>query len=113
MNDISQYPVFPWVLQDFSSDELDLTNERVFRDLRRPVGALDEDRLDHYRQKYYEIVRSDPDEHSQKPFMYSTHYSSSGITLYYLIRLFPAYILRLQTGGFGPADLSRSSIRRK
>lgn len=36
--------------------------------------------------------------------MYSTHYSSSGIVLYYLIRNIPSQILRIQYGGFGPAD---------
>ena len=36
--------------------------------------------------------------------MYTTHYSSSGIVLYYLIRNIPPQILRLQNGGFGPAD---------
>lgn len=28
-NDLTQYPVFPWVLADYTSDELDLTNPRV------------------------------------------------------------------------------------
>lgn len=40
----------------------------------------------------------------EEPYMYSTHYSSSGIVLYYLIRNIPSQILRLQNGGFGPAD---------
>ena len=30
-NDIAQYPVFPWILADYSSKELDLSQERVFR----------------------------------------------------------------------------------
>lgn len=28
-NDLTQYPVFPWVLADYTSDELDLSNPRV------------------------------------------------------------------------------------
>lgn len=28
-NDLTQYPIFPWVLSDYTSDELDLTNPRV------------------------------------------------------------------------------------
>ena len=43
--DITQYPVFPWVLSDYSSKELDLTNPKSFRDLSKPVGALTEARL--------------------------------------------------------------------
>jgi hypothetical protein len=38
--DLSQYPVMPWVLTDFTSRKLDLTNPRVFRDLSLPIGAL-------------------------------------------------------------------------
>lgn len=43
-NDISQYPVYPHVLQDFTSAFLDLTDPTIYRDLSKPVGkqvALD------------------------------------------------------------------------
>lgn len=36
-NDLSQYPVFPWILNDYSSNQLDLASERTFRDLTKPV----------------------------------------------------------------------------
>jgi hypothetical protein len=39
-NDLSQYPVFPWVLQDYTSATLDLTDPAVYRDLSRPMGWL-------------------------------------------------------------------------
>ncbi|CAN0355959.1 unnamed protein product, partial [Discosporangium mesarthrocarpum] len=35
-NDLCQYPVFPWVLSDYKSEELDLTDPSVFRDLSKP-----------------------------------------------------------------------------
>ena len=38
-NDLSQYPVFPWVLKDYSSPDLCLANPDVYRDLARPIGA--------------------------------------------------------------------------
>lgn len=44
-NDITQYPVFPWVLADYHSNKLDLSNENSYRDLRKPVGALNATRL--------------------------------------------------------------------
>lgn len=99
--DISQYPVMPWVLKQYSSSELDLENPRVYRDLEKPIGALNEDKLEKYKTKYYEVIKQNSDE---EPYMYTTHYSSSGIVLYYLIRNIPSQILRLQNGGFGPAD---------
>ena len=45
--DISQYPVFPWVIADYTSESLDLENPRsgTFRDLTKPIGALNPDRL--------------------------------------------------------------------
>jgi factor associated with neutral sphingomyelinase activation len=39
-NDLAQWPVFPWVLKDYTSRSLDLENEEVFRDLSKPMGAL-------------------------------------------------------------------------
>ena len=50
--DLSQYPVFPWVLSDWTSPELDLENPAVFRDLSRPIGALEPDRLEAFRERY-------------------------------------------------------------
>ena len=40
-NDLNQYPVFPWVLTNYDSEELDLTLPGNFRDLskvQRPLG---------------------------------------------------------------------------
>lgn len=40
-NDLNQYPVFPWVLTNYDSEELDLTLPGNFRDLSkvlRPLG---------------------------------------------------------------------------
>lgn len=45
-NDITQYPVFPWVLADYTSETLDLKKSATFRDLSKPVGALDPKRLE-------------------------------------------------------------------
>ena len=44
-NDLSQFPVFPWVLADFSSPSLDLACPAAFRDLAKPMGALSAARL--------------------------------------------------------------------
>lgn len=34
-NDLNQYPVFPWVLTNYDSEELDLTLPGNFRDLSK------------------------------------------------------------------------------
>jgi len=37
---LTQYPVFPWVIAEYSSETIDLHDSRVYRDLSKPVGAL-------------------------------------------------------------------------
>lgn len=41
----------------------------------------------------------------EKPYMYLSHYSTPGIVMYYLIRVVPSYILKLQNESVGgPPD---------
>jgi neurobeachin-like protein 1/2 len=39
-NDLSQYPVFPWIIADYTSENLDLKNPKSFRNLSKPVGVV-------------------------------------------------------------------------
>ncbi len=43
--DLTQYPVFPWVITDFDSEVLDLNDRSIFRDLSKPIGSLNKKRL--------------------------------------------------------------------
>lgn len=43
-NDLNQYPVFPWVLTNYDSEELDLTLPGNFRDLSKVPRRLQEGR---------------------------------------------------------------------
>lgn len=45
-NDLTQYPVFPWIIADYVSEILDLKKSATFRDLSKPVGALDPKRFE-------------------------------------------------------------------
>jgi len=51
-NDLNQYFVFPWILKDYSSGYIDLSNPDSFRDLSKPIGAINPDKLKRYRDKY-------------------------------------------------------------
>ncbi|OHT03934.1 hypothetical protein TRFO_28716 [Tritrichomonas foetus] len=53
-NNATQYPIFPWVLSDYSSENLDLSNEAVFRDLSKPSGALNSRKLQSLIEKMSE-----------------------------------------------------------
>ncbi|CAM8878100.1 unnamed protein product [Rhodiola kirilowii] len=106
-NDLTQYPVLPWVLADYTSNTLDFNKSATFRDLSKPVGALDSKRLEVFEDRYRNF--SDPDIPS---FYYGSHYSSMGIVLYYLLRLEPFTGLHrnLQGGKFDHADRLFHSI---
>ncbi|XP_061352489.1 BEACH domain-containing protein B, partial [Gastrolobium bilobum] len=106
-NDLTQYPVFPWVLADYSSEVLDYNRSSTFRDLSKPVGALDTKRFEVFEDRYRNFC--DPDIPS---FYYGSHYSSMGIMLYYLLRLEPFTSLHrnLQGGKFDHADRLFQSI---
>ncbi|KAM3569370.1 hypothetical protein VYU27_008529 [Nannochloropsis oceanica] len=51
-NDMTQNPVFPWVLVDWDSEELDFSNPATFRDLTKPMGALNSAREMEFRERY-------------------------------------------------------------
>ncbi len=51
-NDLNQYYVFPWVLLNCDTDVLDLTNPDNYRDLCKPVGALNKSQLEKCKKKY-------------------------------------------------------------
>ncbi|KAF3447262.1 hypothetical protein FNV43_RR12442 [Rhamnella rubrinervis] len=106
-NDLTQYPVFPWVLADYSSEVLDFNKSSTFRDLSKPVGALDLKRFEVFEDRYRNFC--DPDIPS---FYYGSHYSSMGIVLYYLLRLEPFTSLHrnLQGGKFDHADRLFQSV---
>ena len=44
-NDLTQYPIMPWIVADYSSPVLDLSSPATFRDLSKPMGALNPERL--------------------------------------------------------------------
>lgn len=51
--DLTQYPVFPWVLQDYTSEELqDLEDPSIYRDFTKPMGAMGERRATQYYDRY-------------------------------------------------------------
>uniref|UniRef100_A0A5B7ADS9 BEACH domain-containing protein C2 n=1 Tax=Davidia involucrata TaxID=16924 RepID=A0A5B7ADS9_DAVIN len=106
-NDITQYPVFPWILSDYSSKSLDLANPSSYRDLSKPIGALNFDRLKKFQERY-----SSFDDPVIPKFHYGSHYSSAGTVLYYLVRVepFTTLSIQLQGGKFDHADRMFSDI---
>ncbi|KAF2236002.1 beach-domain-containing protein [Viridothelium virens] len=111
-NDLTQYPVFPWVLSDYTCEELDLSDPRTFRDLSKPMGCQNPAREADFRERYKSFAEMGGDD--APPFHYGTHYSSAMIVTSYLIRLQPfvqSYLL-LQGGNFDHADRLFYSIEK-
>ena len=50
-NDLSQYPIFPWILKDYTSEKLDLNDPNVYRDLSKPIGVQSKKNEDYVRAK--------------------------------------------------------------
>jgi len=102
-NDVTQYPVFPWVLCDYTSETLNLSDHRIYRDLSKPVGALNPDRLAQLIERYNDL---DGFVSEEEKFLYGSHYSSPGVVLHYLVRQEPytSMHIALQSGRFDCAD---------
>ena len=83
-NDLNQYPVFPWVLKDYTSQTLNLADPEAFRDLSRPMGAQVQEQREVVSAMYEEFT----DPHIPK-FHYGSHFSTAGFVLYYLVRTQP------------------------
>ncbi|KAM4053027.1 lipopolysaccharide-responsive and beige-like anchor protein isoform 2-T2 [Anomaloglossus baeobatrachus] len=108
-NDLNQYPVFPWVITNYESEELDLTLPSNFRDLSKPVGALNPKRAAYFTERY----ETWEDEQVPK-FHYGTHYSTASFVLSWLLRIepFTTFFLNFQGGKFDHADRAFSSVSR-
>jgi hypothetical protein len=107
-NDLTQYPVFPWVLCDYTSPTIDLVDPGSYRDLSRPMGALTSERLKEFRSRYQTF-----DDDTIPKFLYGSHYSTAvGTVVHYMVRQFPFTKIHLayQDGHFDVADRLFSSV---
>ncbi|CAF0785781.1 unnamed protein product [Brachionus calyciflorus] len=108
-NDLSQYPIFPWILKDYTSENLNLNDESIYRDLSKPIGVQNKKFENYVREKYQ--LFEDPTG-SMRPFHYGTHYSNAANVMHYLVRLEPFTTLhiQLQSDRFDIADRQFYSI---
>lgn len=109
-SDLNQYPVFPWILADYTSETLDLDDACTYRDLSKPMGAQSKARAKVYRDRYDSWLNCIGDD--MVPFHYGTHYSSSAIVASYLVRLepFTKHFIKVQGGQFDHPDRMFHSI---
>jgi hypothetical protein len=95
-NDLSQYPVMPWIIADYHSLTLDLHDQATFRDLSKPIGALEPSRLAALKQRFKQMAElahdtqgetttSDTPRSTDAPFLYGTHYSTPAYVAHFLV----------------------------
>ncbi|XP_077438112.1 WD repeat- and FYVE domain-containing protein 4 isoform X2 [Vanacampus margaritifer] len=100
-NDLMQYPVFPWVLADYKSETLNLSDPTTFRDLSKPMGAQTEKRKQMFIQRYEDVENSEGEGGLSARCHYCTHYSSAIIVASFLVRMEPfSHTYQALQGGF-------------
>ena len=96
--DISQYPIFPWILKNYDKNlnYNNLTNE--LRDLNSPMGMLEitqKNEINFNRKNFYlENYNNTSEDYNNKlstqhPYFYGSMYSNPIYISHYLIRIFP------------------------
>ena len=112
LNDISQYPVFPWILSNYKDP---LKNEYFegnliysYRDLSLPLGMLEISEESISRKEnfieIYNSMKTDQEENinesMMKPYVYGTHYSCPIYVCNFLMRLFPFSNIMIELNGY-------------
>ncbi|CAG09550.1 unnamed protein product, partial [Tetraodon nigroviridis] len=95
-NDLMQYPVFPFILRDYTSETLDLQDAGIYRNLSKPIAVQSKEKEDRYvdnyrylEEEYRKGVREDDPMPPVQPYHYGSHYSNSGTVLHFLVRMPP------------------------
>ncbi|XP_068532314.1 lysosomal-trafficking regulator [Anas acuta] len=95
-NDLMQYPVFPFILSDYTNETLDLNDPSVYRNLVKPIAVQSKEKEDRYvdtykylEEEYRKGAREDDPMPPVQPYHYGSHYSNSGTVLHFLVRLPP------------------------
>ena len=92
-NDLSQYPVVPWlVLQHDQMDNIEEGSEYL-RDMKYPISVQNEEKrnqcIDDYKTELNNMDEDDKNEDREYASHFQVHYSNSAFIFYYLMRLNP------------------------
>ena len=116
-NDISQYPVFPWILSNYSDplqieqkNEGNIIIDYSYRDLSLPMGMLESGPESIKRKKQfmetYDTLRNEEGETEgeidikMKPYIYGSNYSNPSFVCNFLARLFPFTHISIELQGY-------------
>jgi hypothetical protein len=105
-NDISQYQVFPWVLDSYQdplkNDQKNSDQKYSLRDMSLPMGMLAIDEKGEQRKELfllnYETLKESAEE-GMKPYFYGSNYSNPIYVCNYLMRIFPFTHIAIELQG--------------
>lgn len=80
-------------MNNYKGSKIDLTDPRVYRDLSKPIGALNKARLEELKERFELMPPEDR-------FIYGTHYSTPAYVISFLLRKNPLHMIKLQSGNF-------------
>lgn len=103
-NDLMQYPVFPFILSNYSSLMLDLNNSHSFRNLALPMPIQDRKMESFYVQNYNTLLdecskNSDAGFLHLEPYHFGSHFSNTGIVAHFMVRVLPYTNVALEYQG--------------
>ncbi|CAG9318285.1 NSMAF_2 [Blepharisma stoltei] len=105
--DMTQYPIFPWILSKYHGEDLPLYDYTNFRDLSKPIGSLDRSKLEKL-----EALQVESKNQIEPPSLYSSFYSTSTIVSYFLLRQIPEFLVRNQNQIYSTQDKMFNSVEK-
>ena len=128
LRDITQYPVFPWILQKYELNQYLITNPE-FRDFTLPIGLMELSERGKQRKKnyinFYKMMKEElpiPEktivnkikniltciedkidyinmDYDKIPYVFGSHFSNPAYVSHYLTRLFPFTLTAIEIQG--------------
>ena len=109
-NDISQYPVFPWILSKYEDPLKDNSNNYNYRDLSLPMGMMELNEKSKKRKELfmetYDVLKNESDG-SIKPYIFGSNYSNPMYVCNFMMRLFPFTHISIELQGSKFDDANR------
>jgi hypothetical protein len=106
-HDLTQYPVFPWIINEYKNSPNNFRNvincKLPVRDLSKPIGALgSEERVDMFQTTFKESSSANVEGMiDEGNYFYNSHYSNPFYVTNFLQRVFPYTLCAIELQGDG------------
>ena len=104
LSDVNQYPVFPWIITNYTEKDYNLLqkDQKLIRPFGVPMGMMTVTKgAESRKNNFIEHWKSLEEDNEKSPNYdrYGTHYSTSLYVSYYLVRTFPFSNIRIELQG--------------